>query len=910
VQGLPSGTVTFVFTDIEGSTRLWEQFPDEMRRSVARHDELLRKAIREYGGAVFSTAGDGLGAAFGRAGEAVSAAIEVQRLLAAESWPEPTAIRVRVGLHTGEADERDGDYFGPALNRAARLMAVGHGGQVVCSQVTAELLRDAVLDGVTLADLGEHRLQDLTDPVHVFQVVHPELRATFPPLRSLTALPGNLPRQLTSFVGRDREVEQVVGLVFERSVVTLTGVGGVGKTRLALQVGAELAAEFADGVWLCELAPVVDPDAVWDTLAATLEVRQSPGRALRDVLLDYLGPKRVLIVFDNCEHLLRSVALVVDAITQRCSHTVVLATSREALALAGEQVVGVPSLPVPTLDVELRELERIDAVRLFCARARDVKPEFALDHRNASAVAQLCRRLDGIPLAIELAAARVRSLSPEDLVARLDERFRLLTRGSRAALERHQTLRHTIDWSYDLLTESEQVMLNRTAVFAGGFDLPAAEAILVGDAIEQADVVDVLGQLVEKSVIDVDPTSAATRYLLLETIREYAQERLEAAGEARGVRDRYLNYYVSLAEAAGPHLRSREQLEWVAALEPDIDNLRAALSFAVETSRPEPALRMISALAVTGLSIGWTAISWAETAVTIPRGSAHQLFPEVCAYAALNATLRGDLEHGATLVERAEAAQSALRTDHTWVHTAAGTLAVFRGDLDNAQRHAKIALERARATGHPRDIADTLTALAGALSNTDPTASIEAAEDAVRVAREAGIISALPHALNLTVHGEADPTRERAVRQEIVAVALALGDHQLVATNVAIIEGLEARREDWDWPTALRTHTDAATQYLNGGNTLFATTHLQIAAVAFAKQNHLEPAAVILGFTDTHIARLGNKEFLAHLTATDTALIDALGQTRLTQLKARGAALSFSDAISYAHTEAARMVNG
>src|SRR5262249_45426460 len=373
---------------------------------------------------------------------------------------------------------------------------------------------------------------------------------------------------------------------------------------------------------------------------------QSPGRELRDVLLDYLGTKQVLIVLDNCEHLLRSVALVVDAITQRCPHTVVLATSREALALAGEQVVGVPSLPVPELDAAPRELERIDAVHLFCVRARDVKPDFVLDNRNASAVAQLCRRLDGIPLAIELAAARVRSLSPEDLVARLDERFRLLTRGSRAALERHQTLRHTIDWSYDLLTESEQVMLNRTAVFAGGFELRAAEAILVGGVIEQADVVDVLGQLVDKSLVDVDPTCAATRYLLLETIRQYAQERLEGAGETTAVRDRYLDYYGSLAATAGPHLRNREQLEWAAALAPDIDNFRATLNFAVETVRPDQALRMISALAVTGLSIGWIAISWAETAVTITGASAHPLFPEVCAYAALNAILRGDLEHG------------------------------------------------------------------------------------------------------------------------------------------------------------------------------------------------------------------------------------------------------------------------
>jgi len=906
VAALPTGTVTFLVTDLVGSTRLWEEQPDDtMTVALAHHDKVLRDAIDAHSGILFATTGDGIAAVFSSAEDALGAALDAQQRLTDDRW-----LRARMALHTDEARLRaPGEYVNRPINRCARLMAIAHGGQILVSHATAVIGRQGLPVEASLRDLGEHHLRDLAEPVRVFQVVHPR-RVEFPPLRSLDALPGNLPRQLTSFVGREREVEQVVGLVRERALVTLTGVGGVGKTRLALQVAAEVAAEFSDGVWLCELAPVVDPGAVWETLAATLGVRPSPGRALRDVVLDYVGAKRLLIVLDNCEHLLRSVAVVVDAIAQRCPHAVVLATSREGLALAGEQMVGVPSLPVPALDAELGGLERVDAVHLFCLRARDVKPGFALDDRNASAVAQLCRRLDGIPLAIELAAARVRSLSPEDLVARLDERFRLLTRGSRSALERHQTLRHTIDWSYDLLTESEQIVLNRAAVFAGGFDLRAAEAVLVGDTIKQGDVVDALGQLVDKSLIDVDPTSSTTRYVLLETIRQYAQERLEAVGETAVLRDRYLTYYVTVAEVAGPHLRSREQLDWVAALEPDVDNFRAALNFAVEMSRSDPALRMIAALAVTGLSIGWTAISWAETAIAMRGADTHQLFPEICAYAALNVTLRGDLEHAAVLVDRAEAAQTALGTNHAWVHTAAGTLALFRGDLDAAQHHAEIVLEQARETGSPREIADALTALAGALGNTDPTASVEAAEEAVRIARVAGIVSSLPYALTMSLGpGPIDPTRERAVREEIIAVALALGDHQLVASNTALLEGLEARREDWDWPTVLRTHTDAAVQYLNGGNMLIATSHLQIAAVAFSKLSHNEPAAVILGFTDTHSARLGNEEFLGSLTATDTALVDALGQAQLTQLQAHGAALSFREAIRYARTEAARVLN-
>jgi class 3 adenylate cyclase len=349
--------VTFLFTDIEGSTRLWEGHPDAMRAAVVRHDEAMRAAIRRRAGTVFSTSGDGLAAAFARAGDGVAAGIDAQRVLMAERWPEATPIRVRMGLHTGEAEERDGDYFGRALNRASRLTAIAHGGQVVCSQVTADLVRDSLPAEVTLVDLGEHRLRDLAEPMQVFQVVHPELRAKFPSLRSLDALPGNLPRQLTSFVGREREIERLVALVHDRSLVTLTGVGGVGKTRLAVQVAAEVVGDFGDGAWLCELAPVADPGAVWETLAASLGLVAAPGRGLDEVVLEHLGPKRLILVLDNCEHLLGPVADVIDAILRRCRGVFVLATSREGMALAGEQMVAVPSLAVPPANAGGEDLE-------------------------------------------------------------------------------------------------------------------------------------------------------------------------------------------------------------------------------------------------------------------------------------------------------------------------------------------------------------------------------------------------------------------------------------------------------------------------------------------------------------------------------------------------------------------------
>src|SRR4051794_13935826 len=501
---LPIGTVTFLFTDLEGSTRLWEEDREAMAAAVARHDALLEDAIGRHGGVVFSYMGDGMAAAFGTAPNAVAAAVDAQLALSCEAWEVPGPLRARMGLHTGEGRVIGDQYESHTLNRCARLMAVAHGGQLVISGSTAALLGGELPEGVDLIDLGEHRLRDLQSSMHVFQVDAPGLAAEFPPLRSLDAVPGNLPRQVTTFVGRKTEVGALAELVRQSSLVTLTGVGGVGKTRLALQVAAEVVTDFPNGAWLCEFAPVADPDAVWETLGASLRVQAFAGRSLEDAVLEHLAARRLLLVLDNCEHLIDAVARQVTTIGQRCAGVSVLATSREGLALAGERIVAVPSLGVPADDSDITALVGTEAVQLFSDRARAAKNEFALTDRNASALGVLCRRLDGIPLAIELAAARVRSLSPEDLVARLDQRFKLLTRGSRAALERHQTLRSTIDWSYDLLEPTERRAPDRLSVFAGGCNLAAAEAVLAGDDLDELDVVDLLGQLVDKSLVIAD----------------------------------------------------------------------------------------------------------------------------------------------------------------------------------------------------------------------------------------------------------------------------------------------------------------------------------------------------------------------------------------------------------------------
>jgi predicted ATPase/class 3 adenylate cyclase len=596
---LPTGTVTFLFTDVEGSTRLWEQDPAAMRAATARHDSLVAEIVSGKSGVVVRPRGEGDSrfAVFARASDAVAAAAVLQQVLTAEVWPTPQPLRVRMALHTGEADLRGGDYYGAAVNRCARLRAIARGGQALVSQATHELARGAPPAGIGFADLGEHRLRDLAAAERVFQLTASGLPDDFPPLKSLDALPNNLPLQLTSFVGREREQAEVRRLLTTARLVTLTGTGGCGKTRLALQVGAELADAFADGVWFVDLAPLADPALVPQTVAAVLGVHEVAGRPLLQTVADHLRGRELLLILDNCEHLLDACAQLADALLRACPRLRILATSRELLGVAGESAWRVPSLTLPDArqPPAAASLTQYEAVRLFIERAVAALPTFAVTNQNAPAVAQLCWRLDGIPLAIELAAARVRMLTVEQIAARLDDRFRLLTGGSRTALRRQQTLQAAIDWSYQLLSEEERLLLQRLAVFAGGWTLEAAEAVGVGASIEGADVLDLLGALVDKSLVVAEGQGAHERYRLLETIRQYAGEKLLEAGEVGPIRDQHRDWYVGLAARAEPELTGPGEEEWLGRLEVEHDNLRAALAWSLEGD-PGVGLRLAASL--------------------------------------------------------------------------------------------------------------------------------------------------------------------------------------------------------------------------------------------------------------------------------------------------------------------------
>jgi predicted ATPase/class 3 adenylate cyclase len=908
--GAPSGTVTFLFTDIEGSTRLWEAAPDAMRAVLVSHDSIVRRAIEAHSGHVFATGGDGFAAAFSRAGDALGSAAAAQALLVAQEWPPEATLRVRMGVHTGEATERGGDYFGPAVNRAARLMSAAHGGQVLVSAATAEVVGIA-----GLVDLGEHWLRDLARPERVYQLRAPGLLDEFPPLRSSMARSGNLPRQMTSFVGRAQELALVGDALRERPLVTLTGVGGVGKTRLALQAAAEAATGFPDGAWLCELAPVTNHGAVWEAVAASLGVKPALGRELSETVLECLAAKRLLLVLDNCEHLLDATARLVDVVAHECPGVVVLATSREGLGLAGERILAVPSLSLPDPQASVDALSTTDAVRLFVERTRDANASFALTLDNAAAVAQLCRRLDGIPLAIELAAARARSMTPEDLLERIDQRFTLLTRGSRSALERQQTLRRTIDWSYELLGPPEREALLRLSVFAGGCGLPAAEAVVSGGAVESIDVVDVLGQLVDKSLLIVEDHRGRARYRMLETIRQYAQERLDDSGTAPSVRRAHADYYVALAESAGPHLRGRGQLAWARDLAVEIGNFRAAVDWAVERESPEPALRVVAPLTVQGLDVGEAATEWAAAASAIPGADEHPLFATVASWATWGATARRDHDRARATFGRVADFEERRGRWGAGACRAAATLAFFTGDPETAHRWADEWVRVARSDRDAYELSQALVMHATALGTLGLGDPVPIYEDAVRIAREAGVLTALAIALSAlaTALFHADPAaldpetarRAAAVAEEAFEVGTLIGDPTSIDIGRQLQASIAVRRGEYS--AALKALVEAAEGIMaRGGWTTVFVPIVSVATFAFAGAGHAETAAVLLGAGDISQTPFGPGWVREWLGKVDSALPQQLGAQRFAALRSQGAALGPSEAVEYLRVEAGR----
>jgi len=851
---LPSGTVTFLFTDIEGSTELWEKYPDAMKTALAEHDALLREIITAQHGHVIKGRGDGIHAVFATALEAVQATLaaqrELQRLNAARAGESQNlALRVRMGLHTGEAELRDGDYYGQTLNRAARLMAAGHGGQILLSAVTAQVTRDQLPAEVSLLDLGEHALKGLLHAEHLYQLIAPGLPKDFPPLKSMPVTRHNLPTQLTSFIGRERELADAQKKLANARLLTLIGPGGIGKTRLALQIAAEQLPNFKDGVWLTELAPLTDPDLIVSTLAAVFEVREVPGTPLLQLIVDYLRAKELLLVLDNCEHLVEASAQLADQLLHACAKLKIIVSSREALGIDGETIFRLPSLASPE---DIGSLLDYAATRLFVERAAKAEPRFQLTTENAAAIIQICRRLDGIPLAIELAAARVKLFTPEQIAERLADRFKLLTGGSRAALPRQQTLRALIDWSYQYqsLNETEQRALRRLAVFSGGWQFEAAEAV-----IGEAEALEGLAGLVNKSLVTIEEQAGQARYAFLETIRQYALEKLVEAGEASELRDRHLDYLLQRMQQSPQSMFRLESIETLDETEVEHDNLRAALEWAT-SNQPEKALKL--AQAVGGF---WTARDyhreardWCQAILnqteSLPGADTDRA--RLYALSSWSSMSMGEHKEGRAAAERALALAKKVNDPVTLVraYTALALTCIFLGDYPVAQQ-AVIEGERlARQSDLKLDLVFILSTRAQIAyhAERDALQAKRYLDEAAQVVQEAGY----PWATSFTASGLAqvaallgDLRTARARFQESAEAGRKVGNMRVVHASRS--ELAHVLRQHGELAEALEIYKDLLPKWKELGHRAALAHELECIAYILIRKEEPVRAATLLG---------------------------------------------------------------
>ncbi len=720
---LPSGTVTFLFTDIEGSTRLWEEHPDAMRDALARHDEIVRAAVTEHHGHVVKTTGDGFHCAFATAHDCLRASALAQSTLETTSWPDGVRVRVRMGVHTGEAQERDGDYYGPASNRAARLMGLAHGGQIVVSGASHGILADSLDDECELVALGEHRVRGVPQPIAVYQLAGPGLAHHFPPLVTAAAFVGNLPVAVSSFVGRDDEVADVVDLLGSSRMVTLTGVGGVGKTRMALEVAAQAAPSFRDGAWVVELARVRDPDAVATVISATLRAPNRPDLDPIDALTEFLATKQILVVLDNCEHLLDGVAR--GRARCCCPRVSVSASWRRAVRAWRSAANG---------SSQCRRSNQ--GQRVNCSWNAPATPKATSTLRRPTKMRSpsCCARLDGIPLAIELAAARITALSPTQIAARLDQRFRLLAGGERGAVERHATLRAAIDWSYDMLSTAEQTALGRLSVFAGTCTLDAAEAVCSGGDVDADDVLDLVSSLVAKSLVVSYTDGPEPRYGLLETIRQYAEQRMDPA-DVIDTRDRHAAYFSAFLERAALALQSSEQLEWIRRVERETENVRVAFAWTLQRERSDDVVTIVCAASSNPLSIlsaVGTVFDKAEEALTVVRSSNSDRLSLMAAVAGWAACNCGDFDRAEGHLAEAEQLCSD-PDDVATLHVVQTRMlmATVARDIEAASAAEQQMVDWARRNSAPYDLSAHLTGLSA------QQATLGQREQAVTSAREA-----------------------------------------------------------------------------------------------------------------------------------------------------------------------------
>ncbi len=917
--------MTLLFTDIEGGVRLWEADRDAMAAASARHDRIVRDQVEASGGRVFKAVGEAYRAVFADPVAALCAAVAIQRAAGAEPWPSGLPIRVCMALHSGACAERDGDYVGPVVNRAARLLDIGHGGQVLVTAATYALVADRLPGGIGLADLGEQRLKDLGRAERVLQVTGPGLAAGFGVLRSLDdpALRHNLPSQATGFVGRAAELAELRALVSGGSrLVTIAGPGGIGKSRLALQAAADALDGTGDGVWLAELAPVAEPEQVTRAVAAALRVGEAPGRPVLDTLIDALAGRDLLLILDNAEHVLGAVAALADAVLRSCPRVCLLVTSREPLGIGGEHVFRVSGLAVPPADLaDAGRLAAFESVQLFAEHAALQQRGFVIDDTRAAAVAAICVRLDGIPLALELAAARLGSLSAAEINTRLDQRFRLLTTGNRTARPRHQTLRALIDWSYDLLGPAEQVVFERLSVFAGGWTLEAAETVARGGDVADWEVLDLVAALVGKSLVQAEVTGGSTRYRLLETIRHYAAERLaqRAGPDGRDARAAHRDHYLSLVETAAAQSRGPDEHRWFDCIEAEFDNIRAALAFSIaDPGGAEPGLRMAAALRAFVFSHGHSGEVIEALGALLGRPDARQPTRYLALALVTNCKLLTHFNRRPDIPSMAEEAIAIARglADDDLAADALSALNWFRflqGDLPAALARAGEAVGLATAAGNPKRLAVALGHRAVFRAETgDLGGSLADYQEVLHIARAIGDNSTVVVTLiNLGV--------DQVTAGEFPAALAYLQD----AIRLADAHGYRhlSTAAEMNLGFAYLLNSDAAsarrllTGVLDSARAASEVTwvHNALLGLALAAGLDADPsvAATLHGAADHQFEEAGQAFEARELTMRASGharLRDALGEAAFDAAYARGRTLSQAEAIDLAMSTAAGAV--
>jgi predicted ATPase/DNA-binding CsgD family transcriptional regulator len=877
--------VTFLFTDIEDSTRLWEEMPAQMAAALEVHDGIVRRTIEQHGGYVFATGGDGFCAAFSTAPEAAEAAVESQRKLLDD--PAAVPCRVRMGLHTGEATERNRDYFGPEVNRAARLMSAAHGGQIVVSDTTKVLLRNQL----SLRPLGEHRLRGLGRRMTLHQVVADGLPSEFPPLRSMGSFAGNLPQQLSSFIGRDQLLADVAELLRANRLVTLSGVGGVGKTRLALEVGAEMADEFPDGVWLVELAPVGDPASVPAAIATALGIAPQGDVELIDTVAEAVAGRRLLLVVDNCEHLLQAAGAAIAHILGRAGNAKVLATSREYLWVAGETLLSVSPL---ALEGGIAS----DAVKLFVERASAARAGFGLyDTQSAAAVREICETLDGLPLGIELAAARMATMSAVDVRDRLGDRFRLL-RGSERQPERQQTLQLAVGWSFDLLSEDERELLRNASVFAGGFDLTAIASIV--DDADEVDVLERLDSLVRKSLVVVNHSAAKARYGMFETIRQFAEAELSTAGGLERMRARHAAHFAHGASLRYEHWNGpgwRDAVDWV---EIELDNLRTAFRWSSQRGELEVATDVAAHAALMGFSVQlFETLAWAEELLPAATSADVRRLPRLYTGAGY-ACFAGRAQAAAANAHRATELESQSGYDPCQYGYASFIEAlgeVYCGHLDRYIELTAMVSALPSVTTQGYGIAAYLDGLQSA-GRVDE--ALELTDSAVTAARELGNPYWISYTLWIVGLALSKVDKKRAL------LAWDEGSEVVREHRVGFFEGFIGRdaarlhTAEGEPDAALKLFGPAIESFHQAGNVPQLIITLASVPALFDRIGRLDVAATLLGALSRESSSLHHVPELSEL---GTRINAQLGEPRSKELAAAGAMLDLHDAASYAREQ-------